>query len=294
MTNKYNLSRHIPKKIAREVRLRSKFACVNCRNAIYQYEHIDPEFNEATEHDPEKICLLCGSCHDKVTRGRLSKETIRKKYQEVQGNNDIKPPFDEFDLSVSSPVIRLGTSSFEYAKKIIVFGDETILSIDKPENGNSFPTISGSFYDNKGTKLLEIQNNEWISNITSWDIVVEGNKLTIFSSPKEIVLEIVITPPNQITITKMDMLIANCHLLCDNDKMMAGSLSKSGYQYIALSNFISKGADVGVFIPSGRINFNFTGVRIEGGKGIILDDSGIIIGKGSHSMNVMGLKVWNM
>ena len=66
-TNKHDLSRAIPAKVKLDVRQRSKFGCVICRSAVCQYEHIDPEFADAKSHEAEHICLLCGSCHDKVT-----------------------------------------------------------------------------------------------------------------------------------------------------------------------------------------------------------------------------------
>jgi hypothetical protein len=68
-TNKYGLSRVIPADIAREIRKRCGFGCVNCGSALYHYEHMIPEFSEASQHIAEKITLLCGTCHDYVTRG---------------------------------------------------------------------------------------------------------------------------------------------------------------------------------------------------------------------------------
>ncbi len=185
--NKYNLSRYIKKEIKRQVRLNSKFGCVICRNAICHYEHIDPEFKDAKEHDPEKICLLCGGCHDKVTRGRISKNTVKRKYKEVQYNDNIKPPFDEFDLNSLNPIIKLGGGTFEFCNNLIVFGSEILLKIDKPEEGNSFPTISGCFYDSDGKKLLEISENIWECSTFHWDVTTEANRLTIFSSKNNII-----------------------------------------------------------------------------------------------------------
>ena len=76
--NKYGLSRHIPETVKRKVRQACGFGCVCCGLAIATYEHIDPEFSEAKNHDWKKIAYLCGSCHDKVTRGFWSKNKIKK------------------------------------------------------------------------------------------------------------------------------------------------------------------------------------------------------------------------
>src|SRR5574337_274292 len=77
--NKFGLSRDIPDLIKREVRQKCGFGCVVCGSAVYQYEHLEPLFPDAKNHDPNGIVLLCGGCHDRVTRGMLSKETIKLK-----------------------------------------------------------------------------------------------------------------------------------------------------------------------------------------------------------------------
>ena len=137
--NRYGLSRHIPAEVQHAVRVRSKFGCVICRCAIYVYEHIDPLFSDAKEHNPDNICLLCGSCHDKVTRKHISKETVRRSYDIVQSSSEIKKPFSEFDTESSKIVIRFGDSSFENSKSIINIDGVDILRIDYPEEGFGFP-----------------------------------------------------------------------------------------------------------------------------------------------------------
>ena len=54
--NKHGLSRYIPTNIKLEIRRKSKFGCVMGRCGIYEYEHIIPEFYDATEHNPEYMC----------------------------------------------------------------------------------------------------------------------------------------------------------------------------------------------------------------------------------------------
>lgn len=62
-TNRHGLSRYIPPNIKRTIRKQCGFGCVVCGVAFSMYEHIDPEFCDAKEHDPNKMELLCGSCH---------------------------------------------------------------------------------------------------------------------------------------------------------------------------------------------------------------------------------------
>jgi len=69
--NRHALPDYIPEPIAREIRQRCGFGCVICRK--------DPTFEDAQRHDPNCIVLLCGGCHDRVTRGFLSKDTVKRK-----------------------------------------------------------------------------------------------------------------------------------------------------------------------------------------------------------------------
>lgn len=70
--NKHGLSRTIPDKIKEQVRKNSGFGCVICGVGIIEYEHVNPEFKDCTEHNSENITLLCPTCHSKKTRGFLS------------------------------------------------------------------------------------------------------------------------------------------------------------------------------------------------------------------------------
>ena len=75
--NKYGLRRSdLTSDQKRQIRQQAGFGCVVCGNAIGDYEHIDPEFSEAGEHDVSKMAFLCIQCHGKVTRRQLSKQSV--------------------------------------------------------------------------------------------------------------------------------------------------------------------------------------------------------------------------
>src|SRR5688500_9526885 len=76
--NKFGLSREIPSPTKRVIRQQCGFGCVVCGSGIYQYEHIDPEWHRAKEHSASRIALLCGTCHDYVTRRLWPKSKILK------------------------------------------------------------------------------------------------------------------------------------------------------------------------------------------------------------------------
>jgi hypothetical protein len=56
-TNSFGLQRHISKSVKRIIRKNSGFGCVICGKAIVHYDHVDPDFTEANEHDPTKMTL---------------------------------------------------------------------------------------------------------------------------------------------------------------------------------------------------------------------------------------------
>ena len=76
--NKHGLSRTIPGPVKRIIRQRCGFGCVICGLGFYDYEHFDPDFADATEHNPEGMTLLCSQCNQSRGRGRLSRETVAK------------------------------------------------------------------------------------------------------------------------------------------------------------------------------------------------------------------------
>lgn len=50
------------------------------------YEHLD-DFVGVDKHDPAKICLLCESCHGRITRKQWSKERARLAYERIQARS---------------------------------------------------------------------------------------------------------------------------------------------------------------------------------------------------------------
>ena len=111
--NKYDLSRTIDADIRRQIRQACGFGCCVCGNAITEYEHVDPPFEEAKIHDPQHITLLCTGCHGKVTRKFWSKDKIKKAMQNpaclAQGYSN-----EVFDFGLDSPWLQLGGVTIQH------------------------------------------------------------------------------------------------------------------------------------------------------------------------------------
>ena len=296
-TNRHGLSRHIPDDITLEIRRRSKFGCVMCRCAIYQYEHIEPKFADARAHDPQNICLLCGGCHDRVTRGRLSKASIRDAYRAIQEDVDIRPPFEELDLSTHNIRVGLGTAMFEHARHLIRINGVDLLSITPPSAGARFPTLNGLFCDRSGREIFRIRDNVWEGPSDAWDIAVVGSRVVVKTEGGRTALIMTVTPPDGVVINQLDMYVENCHVTCDDSGLRVGRVHGTGYAYIGVGGFTSQGAEVGVEVDARDVDVGgppiVQSIQIVGGEGITLVGAGIRLGVGSGAMTVRDLKVWN-
>lgn len=292
-TNQHGLGRHIPNDVALQVRRQSKFGCVICRCAIYQYEHIDPPFAEATVHDPAKMCLLCGTCHDQVTRGRLSKATVLRAYTEVRTSNDIKRPFESLDLFSHQVSVGVGTTTFEQPQTVFRVDGEDLIVIRPAKDGAAFPTLSGVFYDNTGLELLRIEENIWHGQNNAFDIQVVGQSIIVKADKNRTALHLRLDPPHRVSIVEIDMYKGRSHLFIRNGEMLVGHLNEDQYSYIGLGNFHCIGASVGINVRTdGTTGIRPTGIRMVGGEGVILDGTGITIGQGAAQMRIQTLKVW--
>ena len=292
-TNRHGLSRKIPADIAHEIRRRSKFGCIMCRCAIYQYEHIDPEFADAREHNPNAICLLCGGCHDRVTRGRLSKETVKAKYFEIRESKVIARPFEELDLATNQISIVLGSATFEYAQCLLRINGEDVLTITPPKEGAAFPTLNGIFCDRAGREIFRITDNVWEGPVEAWDVQISGNRLTIKADEKRPALVLEVHPPNTVRVIQLDMYKDNCHIVCDEKQTLIGQIHGLTTTYIGLSNFVCRGGQAGILVDSrSGVPPRLTGIRMVGGKGILLDGTGIKVGVGAGGMLIAQMQVW--
>lgn len=262
--NKHGLTDSISSKIKRQIRQRCGFGCVNCGNAVYQYEHVDPTFAEATEHDPNYIVLLCGSCHDRVTRKVLSKETIK-----LSSKNPICKTsgfsFGPFDLGLVEPTIKIGTLTCRSVETLIEVNGESIFSIQKPECEGAPFRISALLADLDGREILKIVDNEWITTTNNWDVEVVGPRITIRKSLGNISLVLRTEPPHSLIIERLEMEHQGVKISCLEDRHIR-VITRSGHEFESSS-------------------MNITGSKV--GLKIIGDDW--MIGGGGGSVYIKGL-----
>jgi hypothetical protein len=258
-TNSHGLSRYIPPDTKRLIRKQCGFGCVVCGVAFSMYEHIDPEFCDAKEHDPNKMALLCGSCHDKVTRGFWSKQKIKEALTKPFSITSGKC-HDAFDIGSQGVIIWLATNRLTCNDQLdLTIDDQVILSVKKPEETNAPYRISGQFYDDTQNLLFQIDNNEWSGEASNWDIECIGKRITIRKQHRQIALQLFATPPSGIVIEKIDMLYSNCRIVGDQNKLMMIGLSAGVRTGLSL-DFTRQDVETNAIIIKDN-NFSFKPLR---------------------------------
>jgi hypothetical protein len=235
--NKHGLDRYIPADVRRTVRQRDGFGCVVCGSAIYTYEHVDPEFADAEKHDARFITLLCAGCHDRVTRGLLSKDSVKEAMANPQSRVD-GFSFGPLDIGSSAPEIRIGPVTARNVEVIVRAMGEDILKVEKPETSGGPYRVSAFLTNASGSETLRIDRNEWITSSSNWDVQVEGRRITIHDSPGDITLVLRAEPPHAVIIERLDMFHKGMQLEAQED------------------------GDFTVVSPSGR-RFTATGMNVE-------------------------------
>lgn len=250
MLNRFGLGRDIPSSIKREVRRRDGFGCVICGKAIYDYEHIDPEFSQASAHLADGIVLLCISCHGKKTRGFLSKATILK----AKNNPKCRQQgfsFEEFDVGTDFPEIALGALNARNVTTLIEINGDSIFSIRPPLFENLPFRISAHLTNPDGTTVLKIEDNEWQSPIENWDVETGGGRIVIRRGPGDIILALRCEPPNRLVIERINMAYQGTIIRGrehDNVTITSPSGTKIALQSVSIDGF-----EVGIRITSSGI-----------------------------------------
>jgi SEC-C motif len=213
--NKFGLKRPPNAEERRTIRQNSGFGCVVCGLAIGDYEHVDPTFANAKKHDPNCMTFLCLRCHGKVTRGQLSKESIKAAMMEPFA---LKAgfSFEALDVGTSPPTVHLGPMSVTDCESIIVVNSRPVLWVRPPEEAGGPVRIGAEMRNERGELIFSIVDNEWRVRNESWDVEVIGKTTTIRNGPREIALVIRTEPPGDLYVDRMDMSIEGYRFWIDS------------------------------------------------------------------------------
>lgn len=206
--NSFGLSRTIPSGIRREVRQRCGFGCVRCGLALFDYEHFNPDFKEASEHRAEGITLLCMQCNQKRRRGVLSVETVSAANSSPkclqQGFSN-----EAFDFGQNAMEVVFAGITIVDCERLIEINGFPILSINPPEVASQPYRLSGRFADETGDITLKIANNVWSAGADNWDVECVGSRITIRRNPGDISLILRSEPPIRLVVERLNMQFEN-------------------------------------------------------------------------------------
>ncbi len=249
--NKFGLSRHIPAEIRRQVRRNSKFGCVLCRKGFYQYEHIDPTFDEAKEHLADAICCLCGGCHDAVTRGQVSKAAVKAAYAETTSatTDQIGPPIGPLDFHDGSAELKIGGLLYSQAvNTILKYHGKNIIRVI-PGAQKEPGKISATFTNDAGEPILELRENEWLGSLESWDVEIVGARITVRSARGRVAFQMRLDPPGRIVLEVLDMRIGDAHVIAtENTHAVGRYVSSDKAIWLHASIRITKSSSLGAAI----------------------------------------------
>ncbi|MBB3385799.1 MULTISPECIES: HNH endonuclease [unclassified Rhizobium] len=264
--NKFGLKRSsLTSGQKRQIRQNAGFGCVICGKAIGQYEHIDPPFSEAKEHDPSKMTYLCASHHEEVTRGHRSKESIAKAALDPIAKK-AGFSFGAFDVGSDSPTITIGPVVVKSCKSIITVLGKEVLAIHDPEEPGTPFRLNAEMRDAAGKVIFSIQDNEWKIRNGNWDAEIVGPQIVIRESPGSIALKIRTDPPSSLFVEQMNMSYRGHSIECDAQK----------FEIVA---------------PSGR-RILVGGAQMTGCEGaVVIDSNSIILGVGGGSVMLMNAAI---
>lgn len=218
--NKHKLSRYIPSDIQREIRKNSYFGCVRCGNSFCDIDHVDPEFEDAKEHNPMHMTLLCGSCHNKKGKA-ISVDSIKEAMKNPYCK-DKEFVSDELDFRGKTAKIQFGKTIFINPISLISIDGICVFSIIPPDPLD--PThryqINAIFQDIYGRDVFKIENNLWHASIENWDFETVGRKIILRSYKRSIRLLIENIPNDRFIIHQVHMYYKDYEIKADTNGVL--------------------------------------------------------------------------
>jgi len=228
--NKHGLKRYIPQDIRQKIRKDAGYGCVICGSMFCDYEHIEPEFNNAHEHNPEHMTLLCGGCHHHVTGKRKSKKTVWKAKSDPFA---LKHGYVREGLESSGDdIVLLGNNTIEFTQVAVEIYGKPILWFEYPMEQDEPVLVNAIFSDKDGKKIAFINRNQFTAVVGEADIKSEGTTIEFRPKPREISLVLNIEADKPLSIERLAMSEKDTSIQILNDKKM---LIKQGDSTLSLS-----------------------------------------------------------
>lgn len=240
--NQHGLGRYVPQDVRREIRSRCGFGCVLCGLAYYDYEHFDPDFKDAKEHNANGMTLLCMQCNQKRARGTLSAASVARANENPKCKQQGFAS-ELFDFGPDPIEVRFAGVTFTDCETLIQIRGVNLLSFRAPEQPGAPLLLSGFFSDVTGATTLKIVDNEWSAGDENWDVEVEGPRITIRRGLGDVALQIRVHPPHALAVEKIDMEFEGYFLKGTEETL---SYSMDGKSWSKLTAVSIQGCKVGI------------------------------------------------
>ena len=256
--NKHGLNRYVPEDIRQQIRKESGYGCVICGSMFCDYEHIDPEFNDAKSHDPACMTLLCEGCHGRVTGKRKSKRVVWKAKEEPFA---IKHGFVKELLEPAiEETINLGNSVIDTTQVAVEIYGKPILWFEQPSQPDEPILVNAIFYSNNSEPLAFINRNQFTAKIGGADIKSEGTTIEFRPKPRHISLVLNVEGDKPISVERLDMSYLNVGFKILANRSM---LMRSGDSSVSINQMTVKNCGGGIALgeipktrrlPMGTVN----------------------------------------
>lgn len=187
--NKHGLKRYIPSDVRQKIRQESGFGCVMCGCVLTDYEHIEPEWNDAKIHDPEKMTLLCVDCHARVTRKLISKKQV---WAAKQNPKSLISGFvhDLLYIDTNNLEVHIGNSVSRNTRTILTIYGKPIIWFEQPTLKDEPSRLCAILYDDKNNQICFINRNQIVIKTNVKDIKSESTELLVtFESGNELLFD---------------------------------------------------------------------------------------------------------
>jgi hypothetical protein len=252
--NKHGLSRTVPEDVKRQLRKRCGYGCVVCGSFVIDYEHLNPQFIDAKEHDPNFMTLLC-PIHHRAKNGWMTSAAIEKANEKPFA---LKQGFSRFDhrLGDTDPTIKLGRNTFRRVETLIqIFGEKVIWILAPEETGAPF-RLNAQLRNDSGELILNIVNNEWRASTINWDVVATYNSLCLRSAKRAISLEVSFDGSN-IVFERIEMKHRSIAISCGLKDRLVVSNGPATFQQVGGS--IYQHCKIGIDVTNDRLRVGVGG-----------------------------------
>ena len=182
--NKYRLKdSDLKESQKRKIRQDAGYGCVICGALFIQYEHIEPEFHDAKEHDPDRMTLLCGTHHDDVSYGRITKEMVwsaRANPKNKQGGVISRSLYHQnIDTKIRFGNNYIGWGGAKIFDSMLTIGGKPVLWFESDFEPCAPVRVCAIFHDVDGGAHAYINRNCFITTVSDYDIKAKGTRITI-------------------------------------------------------------------------------------------------------------------